>query len=234
MQLSERLRLVAEFVTEGMVVADIGTDHGYVPISLVEAGKIQKGFAMDIGVGPLKHAEENIRLYGYSDKIETRLSDGLKELRENEADSIVIAGMGGELIVNILENGRGVLEAVKELILSPHTQIGLVRHYLIDNGYEIVREEMVYDMGKYYTVLKAVHTQDREIKRVYDSDEYNYIYGRLLLFSKSSVFIDFIKKEREKYMLVLERLKDSEGESGQEKKRQVEERLRYINRKILN
>lgn len=232
MQLSERLRLVADFVTEGNIVADIGTDHGYIPIWLVENGKVPKGIAMDIGKGPLERAREHIRLYGYDDRIETRLSDGLKELKENEADSVVIAGMGGALIVSILENGTRVLDTVKELILSPHTEIHLVRHYLIENGYDIVREEMVYDMGKYYTVMKAVHTEDESAKRLYDSDEYNYIYGRLLLEDKSHVFMEFIKNERDKLLLVLEKLSNSR--EAEEKKQHIREKLEYINKSILS
>lgn len=226
MQLSERLRLVAGFVTENYVVADIGTDHGYIPIWLLENERIPKGFAMDIGKGPLERARENIKLYGYQDRIETRLSDGLKELKENEADSVVIAGMGGSLIVRILENGKKVLDTVKELILSPHTELHLVRRYLIENGYDIVREEMVYDMGKYYTVMKAVHTDDKSIKNLYDSDEYNYIYGRLLLIEKSNVFMSFIKNEKDKLSVLIENLSMSEG--AEEKKQHIRERLEYI------
>lgn len=158
MEMSARLKLIAGFVTEGYVVADIGTDHGYIPIWLIKADRIPRAIAMDIGKGPLERAQENIKQYGYEDRIETRLSDGLKELRENEADSVVIAGMGGPLIVSLLEAGKTALNTVKELILSPHTDIYLVRHYLIENGYDIVREEMVYDMGKYYTQpSSAIH-----------------------------------------------------------------------------
>lgn len=121
-----------------------------------------------------------------------------------------------------------MLDTVKELILSPHTEIHLVRHYLIENGYDIVREDMVYDMGKYYTVMKAVHTEDEGVKRLYDSDEYNYIYGRLLLADKSHVFMDFIKNERDKLVLVLEKLSNSKG--AEERKQQIRERLEYINK----
>lgn len=227
MEMSARLKLIAGFVTEGYVVADIGTDHGYIPIWLLKAGRVPRGIAMDIGKGPLKRAEENIKLYGYEDKIETRLSDGLKELKENEADSVVIAGMGGSLIVSILENGKGVLDTVKELILSPHTEIHLVRHYLVENGYDIVREEMIYDMGKYYTVMRAVHTEDKSIKKLYDSDEYNYIYGRLLLKEKSNIFLRYIKNDRDKLSALLENLSKSEG--ADEKKQQIIKRLEYIN-----
>lgn len=227
MEMSARLKLIAGFVTEGCVVADIGTDHGYIPIWLIKADRIPRAIAMDIGKGPLERAQENIKQYGYEDRIETRLSDGLKELRENEADSVVIAGMGGPLIVSLLEAGKTALNTVKELILSPHTDIYLVRHYLIENGYDIVREEMVYDMGKYYTVMKAVHTEDKRVKSLYDRDKYNYIYGRLLLMERSSVFMGFIKNEKDKLSVIFENLSRSEG--ADEKKQEIRERLKYIN-----
>lgn len=227
MEMSARLKLIAGFVTEGYVVADIGTDHGYIPIWLIKADRIPRAIAMDIGKGPLERAQENIKQYGYEDRIETRLSDGLKELRENEADSVVIAGMGGPLIVSLLEAGKTALNTVKELILSPHTDIYLVRHYLIENGYDIVREEMVYDMGKYYTVMKAVHTEDKRVKSLYDRDKYNYIYGRLLLMERSSVFMDFIKNEKDKLSVIFENLSRSEG--ADEKKQEIRERFKYIN-----
>ncbi len=227
MEMSARLKLIAGFVTEGYVVADIGTDHGYIPIWLIKADRIPRAIAMDIGKGPLERAQENIKQYGYEDRIETRLSDGLKELRENEADSVVIAGMGGPLIVRLLEAGKTALNTVKELILSPHTDIYLVRHYLIENGYDIVREEMVYDMGKYYTVMKAVHTEDKRVKSLYDRDKYNYIYGRLLLMERSSVFMGFIKNEKDKLSVIFENLSRSEG--ADEKKQEIRERLKYIN-----
>lgn len=226
MEMSARLKLIAGFVTEGYVVADIGTDHGYIPIWLIKADRIPRAIAMDIGKGPLERAQENIKQYGYEDRIETRLSDGLKELRENEADSVVIAGMGGPLIVSLLEAGKTALNTVKELILSPHTDIYLVRHYLIENGYDIVREEMVYDMGKYYTVMKAVHTEDKRVKSLYDRDKYNYIYGRLLLMERSSVFMGFIKNEKDKLSVIFENLSRSEG--ADEKKQEIRERLKYI------
>ena len=227
MEMSARLKLIAGFVTEGYVVADIGTDHGYIPIWLIKADRIPRAIAMDIGKGPLERAQENIKQYGYEDRIETRLSDGLKELRGNEADSVVIAGMGGPLIVSLLEAGKTALNTVKELILSPHTDIYLVRHYLIENGYDIVREEMVYDMGKYYTVMKAVHTEDKRVKSLYDRDKYNYIYGRLLLMERSSVFMGFIKNEKDKLSVIFENLSRSEG--ADEKKQEIRERLKYIN-----
>ncbi len=112
MQLSERLRAVAALVTSGGTVADIGTDHAYIPIYLIQTGAVSRAIAMDVNQGPLARAREHIAQYGLEASIETRLSDGLAALRPGEADSIVIAGMGGALMVRILDEGRDKLDEI--------------------------------------------------------------------------------------------------------------------------
>ncbi len=156
MKISDRLKEVAAFVTPGNRLCDVGTDHGYVPIYLVDKGIVPSALAMDIGEGPLESACNNIKAYGFEDKITTRLSDGLKLLKPNEADTVLIAGMGGALTRRILIDGEEVLKTVKELVLSPHSEIHLVREYLYTKGYNIIKEKMVYDKGKYYTIIKAI------------------------------------------------------------------------------
>ena len=135
MELSVRLQAVADMVTEGTKVADVGTDHAYIPIYLVEHDKNPSAIAMDINRGPLKKAEENISSHNLENKIETRLSDGLKQLHLGEADSVVIAGMGGGLVVKIMEEGTLHKKYVKEWILQPQSEISKVRQYLNENGY---------------------------------------------------------------------------------------------------
>ena len=112
MQISERLRTVAGMVSPGCRLADVGTDHAYIPIYLMQNGVIPQAVAMDINQGPLLRATENIRRYGLTGRIETRLSDGLEKLQAGEADTILIAGMGGLLMVRILETGRACSQAV--------------------------------------------------------------------------------------------------------------------------
>ncbi len=226
MQLSDRLNLVADFVTEGLKLADIGTDHGYIPIELVKRGVVPSALAMDINKGPLARADEHIKEAGLSDKIQTRLSDGLNKLEKNEADSIIIAGMGGALTVKILDQGKDILDSVQELILSPHTESYLVREYLINNGFEIVKEAMIYDMGKYYTVIKAVHTDNSDIKQEYDADVYNYIYGKLLLEEKNQVFMEYIRYDMNKQKSILLNMK--KGNVAIEKQKEVQEKIEYI------
>ena len=124
------MKAVASMVTTGGILADIGTDHAYVPIALVQRQKIKGAIAMDINEGPLARAQEHIRAARLEEYIQTRLSDGAEALLPNEADSILIAGMGGELILHILTEGESVCSTAKELILQPQSEIHKVREYL--------------------------------------------------------------------------------------------------------
>ena len=157
MQLSKRLLEVSGLVSYGSRLADVGTDHGYIPIWLTEQGAIRSAVAMDINRGPLLRAQENIRRHRLEEKIKTRLSDGVAELRPGEADSVVIAGMGGSLMVKILKEGKEVLETVKELVLQPQSDICNVRRFLQENGYRIDTERIVLEDGKFYPMMHVVH-----------------------------------------------------------------------------
>lgn len=159
MQISERLRAVAGMVSPGCRLADVGTDHAYIPIYLMQNGTVPQAIAMDINQGPLLRATENIRRYGLSGQVETRLSDGLEKLQAGEADTILIAGMGGLLIVRILEHGRAVIPGCRELVLQPQSDIRSVRAYLEENGWQIDREDLVFEDGKYYPMMRAIRAK---------------------------------------------------------------------------
>lgn len=154
MQLSKRLRAVADLVPGGTVLADVGTDHAYIPIALVEEGKIPRALAMDINQGPLTRAEENIKAHGLEEKIETRLSDGLEKMKKGEADTVLIAGMGGLLTVRILSSKREVLGGAT-LVLQPQSDLPSVRGWLTEEGYAITAEDLVLEDGKYYQMMRA-------------------------------------------------------------------------------
>ncbi len=140
MQLSKRLSAVAEFVTPGGCLVDVGTDHGYVPIALLEQKKISSAIAMDVNRGPLERAREHITQYNMGDYIETRLSDGLHALQAGEGDSLLIAGMGGGLTVRILSEGEPLLSGFGELILEPQSDIDRVRAWLLEHGFYLAQE----------------------------------------------------------------------------------------------
>lgn len=157
-KLSERLQLCAEMVTHGSRIADIGTDHAYIPIWLALKGKIRSALACDIRKGPLENAEKNIKKYNLENIIKTRLSDGLKEINENEAEQIIIAGMGGNIISKILEQCSWENKKEKLFILQPMKYEERLREFLAQNGYKIEKEKAAICSGKVYTAMKVVYT----------------------------------------------------------------------------
>ncbi len=154
-QLSKRLQSVADLVENCETMADVGTDHGYIPVYLVFNQKVNKAIAMDVNPGPLKRAKEHIFQYGFQKSIETRLSDGCFALEPGEADVIVIAGMGGALMQRIMEEGEAVAQTAQRLVLQPQSEIGSFRRFLFAHGYGIVAEDMVLEDGKYYPIIAA-------------------------------------------------------------------------------
>ena len=207
-QISRRLQSVAAFVQEGKRLADVGCDHGYIPIYLLQKKKIEKAIAMDINQGPLMRAKEHIQEWGLENYIDTRLSDGVKALKPNEVQSIVIAGMGGPLMEKILTEGNEVLQTVTELVLQPQSEIGHFRRFLIENGYEITHEEMILEDGKYYPIMRAVHGKAKE------QTEAEYLYGKKLLQNRNHVLKEFLDREQVKAEELLEKLKNSQTPSA--------------------
>ncbi len=155
-KLSKRLTTLTEMVTPGNIVCDVGTDHAHVPIRLLQDGKIQAAVAMDVRPGPLDIAKENLELFGLSDKVSLRLSDGLAAYEIGEAQTLIIAGMGGLLMRNILAEEPEKTEDFVELILEPQSEYWAVRDYLMKNGFAIVYEDAVLEDGKSYPFIKAV------------------------------------------------------------------------------
>lgn len=154
-KMSERLLSVASLVTPGSRTADIGTDHGYVPVYLVENKIVDAAIAMDLRKGPLARAQETVNSAGLSDRIELRISDGLENLKPGEADTAVIAGMGGMLICRILTAHPETTASLKELVLEPQSEVDKVRRLLSEIGFAITDERMIFEDGKYYPIIKA-------------------------------------------------------------------------------
>lgn len=193
-KLSERLQNVCELITPGLNVADIGCDHGYLSIYLIENNIAKSVIASDVRKGPLEKATENISLHNLNNVIDIRLSDGLKAYNPGEVESVVMAGMGGNLMIDIMENGRAVLEKAKEVVLQPQSDISRVRHYLKDNGYMIISEAMVYEDYKFYPMMKAVHGDNTWDKEIF------FTYGKILLREQNPVLHQFLLQERDFYV----------------------------------
>ena len=231
MELSKRLKAVAELVTPGMRLADVGTDHGYIPIYLTDAGVIPSAIAMDINKGPLERAKEHIREHGLEGKIQTRLSDGLKNLQMNEADCMIAAGMGGGLVIRILSEERDTAGSLKELILQPQSEIDSVRKYLTEEGYRIVAEDMVYEDGKYYPMMKAVPCMAGAGEIPYSEEELEF--GRVLLQQAHPVLGQFLEREMEIQNRILSALESQESVRAKKRMEEISYRIEWI-RGILN
>lgn len=224
MDLSKRLRAVAELTAGGkrsttVCAADIGTDHGYIPISLIKEKEFGHVIAMDVNRGPLERARCNIALEGLEGYIETRLSDGLKELADGEVQCVVIAGMGGALCIKILEEGKKVVEGLQYFVLQPQSEIWKVRAYLQENKYRIVEEDMVLEDGKYYPMMRVEKGEDSPYSKV------ELWYGRVLLKNRHPVlkdYLEFVTKEKER---ILKSLKTSPTERAKNRALEVEKEL---------
>ena len=198
MKLSKRLQTIADCVKSGSIVADIGTDHAHIPIYLIKNEIIKKAYACDINRGPLEKARENIEFFGVEDSIILRLSNGLEKLGNDEADTIIIAGMGGELIIDILERAEMFYDKKNTFILSPHTKVDEVRSFLLKRGFEIFKEDMCIDEGKFYTVIEVGYT-GYEVHYSYSE----LLYGKYLIKNKNPILFEFLKKEKNKYINII-------------------------------
>ena len=203
MELSKRLQTIANMVTPGNRTADVGCDHGFVSIYLFEKGISPKVYAMDVRTGPLARAKEHIAEYGYTEYIETRLSDGLKAYQKGEADALICAGMGGRLMMQILCENEDKTASFKELILQPQSDIEAFRAFLRKQGYQIVEENMIEEDGKYYPMMKAV--KEGKINRTIPQGESSTLawhqrmedkYGPLLLQKKHPVLYRYLEREK--------------------------------------
>lgn len=223
--LSERLRTVAGMVTEGNTVCDVGCDHGFVPIYLVQQGISPRVLAMDLRKGPLRAAREHVAAYGLEAKIETRLSDGLHNYGSGEADTLICAGMGGGLMMRILAEDREKTDSFRELILQPQSEIEKFRRYLRESGLRILDEEILEEEGKFYQVIRAMggrasnageeqwaesassNTGEGTGVTVDELCKLEDRYGPVLLRKKAPVFISYLEREAAVYGEILENLK---------------------------
>lgn len=173
-RLDSRLSLCAEYVRSGAKVADIGTDHAYLPVYLVKSGIAKSAIAADINPGPLKSGTDTINRFGLSDKIQTRLSNGLEKIFPSECDDIVIAGMGGELICSIINKAAWLKCNAKRLILQPMTRPEILRSFLYTNGFEILAERAVACDRRLYTVMSVCYCGEAR-----NLNEFSAITGKL-------------------------------------------------------
>ena len=162
--LSLRLATIASLVTPGSRLVDVGCDHGFLSIWLVQQGIVPSAIASDVRPGPLSRAVEHVREMGLESRIETRLSDGLKAIEPGEGDTLVIAGMGGPLMERLLSESKTTRDSFKEFILQPQSDIPHFRRYLLDEGLTIIDERIVEEDGKFYPMMKAVFSLGKDVQ----------------------------------------------------------------------
>lgn len=233
MQLSRRLQTVADMVIPGNRVADIGCDHAYIAIYLIKNKISPFVVAMDINQGPLDRARENIEKYMVADKISIRKSDGLQMLNAGEVDTILMAGMGGRLMSQILASQMNVVSAAKELVLQPQSEIYELRKTLNEWGFVIVNENMLKEDGKYYFVMKIKIDSSSINSDEYQLSKPEYIhFGRLLLEERNPVLLEYLKSEKRLYKKIYSELIDKPTKQSIERQTEVIELIQLIDQAI--
>ncbi len=195
-KLSERLSCIADLVPEGSRLADVGCDHGYLSINLLQTGKIAASWCLDINEGPLNRAREHAGAENLQDNINFLRSDGLFKMPSGEVDTVVIAGMGGALVTRIMEQcPPAVKSEIKTWILSPQSEIKEFRQKLREDSYRIIEERVLKDEGKFYFVMKVVPgdaetaSEDKLAQDIIDT------YGLPLLSKKDPVLHELLEKD---------------------------------------
>lgn len=186
--LTERLKKAAELIGETEVLADIGCDHGYLPIYLLEKNCISFAYACDVRNGPLEVARKNIVKYGFADKIEIIKSDGLINITDKKSDMISICGMGGRLISKILSDSLDYAKSVGKLVLQPMTETYVLREYLRDNGFEIKKEVLARENDRFYNIIYAEVGEEKR------RDAFSMYFGGLLSESDDLLLLPYLEK----------------------------------------
>lgn len=212
-QLSKRLEAVGSFVKKDAILADIGSDHAYLPAYLVQQGIVQKAIAGEVVKGPFESAVRNVKRHGYTDSITVRLASGLMAIKKEDAvDTVTIAGMGGSLIATILNEGLNQLKNVQRIITQPNIHARAIREWAVVNGWKIVEEMILKEDGKIYEIVVLEKGQQKY-------SELEMLVGPFLLAEKNAVFIEKWTSEIQQWHEVLRSLEQAAETPAIEEKR---------------
>ncbi|MDZ4991773.1 SAM-dependent methyltransferase [Clostridium perfringens] len=225
MELSKRLKRIAEHVDKCESVADIGTDHGYIPIYLVKEGICEKAIASDINKGPIEKAKVNVTFEGVSDKVKCLLGPGLNPLKVGEVNGVILAGMGGNLTRDILLADMPKVKKYDFLVLQPAQNPEVLREFLYKNNYKILDEDLIKDEGRFYELFKVKYDETSE-KLIFE-DELDYEISPLLRKKEHPLFKEFIEEKINKCETILNFIKD-DTEAARKRKADLEEKINKL------
>lgn len=211
MRLSNRLQMIADLVEKNSIVADIGTDHGYIPGFLIQKGFSKYVIATDISQGSLNKAIDFIHELKFTDKIKARLGNGLEVIKPYEVDTVIIAGMGGLLIRDILEQDKNLTRTFNNFIFQPMIAAKELRQYLNQNNFKIIDEQLLYEDGKYYEIIKA------KIGKGFIEKEIYFEISKRLIEERHPLIREFIQFKIDCTQKIVDELEFTTSEKGQVK-----------------
>lgn len=215
MKISPRLLAIEYFVKDHSIVADIGTDHGYIPVYLIKNNTSKKVIGTDISKGSLDKAIQYVKELGYEDYIDTRLGNGLEVLKPYEVDTVILAGMGGTLIKDILEKDMEIAKTINNFIFQPMIATKELRKYLYKNNFKIIDEKIVKEDERYYEIIYAIWGKD------YVEDEIYYEVSERLVDKKDPILKEFLEFKIQEIENILEKLEEKTTEKANERKEEL-------------
>ncbi|WP_223591344.1 tRNA (adenine(22)-N(1))-methyltransferase [Neobacillus bataviensis] len=226
-KLSARLAAVAKYVPNGASMADIGSDHAYLPCFLAKNQGVRFAIAGEVVEGPYNSAKNKVRSEGLTDVISVRMGNGLEVIRPGEVECITIAGMGGALITSILESGKDKLSSVKRLVLQPNISANTIRKWFLENNWQLIAEEIMEEDGKIYEVLVA---EKGDPLRTYSSElEIGLLVGPFLLQNKNEAFRKKWTAERNNWLRIYNQLENAaQSQETVEKKEELLNKIKLV------
>ncbi|MFX3623802.1 MAG: tRNA (adenine(22)-N(1))-methyltransferase TrmK [Ectobacillus sp.] len=226
-KLSKRLEAVASEILPQSILADIGSDHAYLPCYAVMNDIVTYAIAGEVVDGPFRSAQSKVAQYGLQSKVAVRKGDGLEVVEKGEVDTITIAGMGGALIRDILERGKDKLEGVTRLILQPNIGAHNIREWFIENGWELIKEKILKEDGKIYEILVA--RKGDGLKPYSEKRKHALFMGPFLIKEKNEVFVEKWTHELKNLKRISKQLEQAEEtEEAAAKRREIEEKIRMV------
>ncbi|ACO84558.1 tRNA (adenine(22)-N(1))-methyltransferase [Clostridium botulinum] len=219
MEISLRLKEIANMVDKCQSVVDVGTDHAYIPIYLIKNNICKSAIAGDINKGPLDRAKNNINFHNLQNKIQCRLGPGLTKIHPKEVNGAIIAGMGGHLIKDILEESKEVFKNLDFLVLQPVQNPEALREYIYIMGYKILKESLVFEDSRFYEIIKIKYDENHK-----SVDPIYYEIGEYLINTKHPLIKKFLYNNIDKYKKILQYIRE-DTESAALRKAEIKEKI---------